>query len=295
MPQPTSFRDRTSRPQSPTTRVVTEAGPISKRAYAIERQAEVVEQGRLDDVAVAHQRRPPCSGCARADVPMAPTTRRLRPPACVSPPGGRVTDAGRVPAPPSADRARARRSSQPDQAPKSISSISGDRLDVQAEPRGDGLPPSRASARAGSIGLPRRSSAQSLREASRLQRGQHDRGARRRLRPQSTVPSSVVRARAGRGRTSWSPGDRAPESRLAIDETERALARLGVGELLRRRLHEVARRADERARRCPRSSASLAQRTASMTTPAEFGESQTSSFSSTLSGTPPNVVPSIRI
>ena len=32
----------------------------------------------------------------------------------------------------------------------------------------------------------------------------------------------------------------------------------------------------------PRSSASLAQRTASMTTPAEFGESQTSSFSSTV-------------
>ena len=33
----------------------------------------------------------------------------------------------------------------------------------------------------------------------------------------------------------------------------------------------------------------MAQRTASMTTPAELGESQTSSFSSALSGTPPKV------
>ncbi len=45
----------------------------------------------------------------------------------------------------------------------------------------------------------------------------------------------------------------------------------------------------------PRSSASLAHRTASMTTPAELGESQTSSFSSQLSGTLPKVVPSMRI
>ena len=41
-------------------------------------------------------------------------------------------------------------------------------------------------------------------------------------------------------------------------------------------------------------SANLAQRTASMTTPAEFGESHTSSFSSQL-GTFPNVVASIRM
>ena len=45
----------------------------------------------------------------------------------------------------------------------------------------------------------------------------------------------------------------------------------------------------------PRSSASLAQRTASITTPAELGESHTSSFSSQFSGTLPNVVPSIRM
>ena len=45
----------------------------------------------------------------------------------------------------------------------------------------------------------------------------------------------------------------------------------------------------------PRSSASLQQRMASMTTPALFGESQTSSFISALSGTSPNVVPSIRM
>ena len=32
-----------------------------------------------------------------------------------------------------------------------------------------------------------------------------------------------------------------------------------------------------------------------MTTPAEFGESQTSSFNSALSGTPPNAVPSSRM
>ena len=45
----------------------------------------------------------------------------------------------------------------------------------------------------------------------------------------------------------------------------------------------------------PWSIASLAQRTASMTTPAEFGESHTSSFSSTFSGTSPNAVPSRRM
>lgn len=44
-----------------------------------------------------------------------------------------------------------------------------------------------------------------------------------------------------------------------------------------------------------RSSASLARRTASITTPAEFGLFQTSSLSSQDSGTPPNVVPSIRM
>ena len=38
----------------------------------------------------------------------------------------------------------------------------------------------------------------------------------------------------------------------------------------------------------PRSNASFAQRTASITTPAEFGESHTSSFISSLSGTSPN-------
>ncbi len=45
----------------------------------------------------------------------------------------------------------------------------------------------------------------------------------------------------------------------------------------------------------PRSRPSLAQRIASVMTPALFGESQTSSFSSRLSGTSPNVVPSIRM
>src|SRR5207248_625560 len=42
-------------------------------------------------------------------------------------------------------------------------------------------------------------------------------------------------------------------------------------------------------------SASLQQRTASITIPAEFGESHTSSFSSTLSGTSPNAWPSTRM
>ncbi len=45
----------------------------------------------------------------------------------------------------------------------------------------------------------------------------------------------------------------------------------------------------------PWSIASFTQRTASITTPAEFGESQTSSFSSQLSGTFPKVVPSMRM
>ena len=45
----------------------------------------------------------------------------------------------------------------------------------------------------------------------------------------------------------------------------------------------------------PWSRPSLAQRTASMTMPAELGESQTSSFISRFSGTSPNVVPSMRI
>ncbi len=45
----------------------------------------------------------------------------------------------------------------------------------------------------------------------------------------------------------------------------------------------------------PRSNASFAQRMASMTTPAEFGESHTSSFTSQFSGTFPNVVPSMRM
>ncbi len=45
----------------------------------------------------------------------------------------------------------------------------------------------------------------------------------------------------------------------------------------------------------PLLSASLISRTASMTTPAEFGESQTSSFSSTLSGTSPKALPSRRM
>lgn len=45
----------------------------------------------------------------------------------------------------------------------------------------------------------------------------------------------------------------------------------------------------------PRSSAIFAQRTASITTPAELGESHTSSFSSRLSGTLPKVVPSMRM
>ena len=42
-------------------------------------------------------------------------------------------------------------------------------------------------------------------------------------------------------------------------------------------------------------SASLQQRTASMTMPAEFGESQTSSFASSVSGTSPKASPSIRM
>jgi hypothetical protein len=45
----------------------------------------------------------------------------------------------------------------------------------------------------------------------------------------------------------------------------------------------------------PRSFASLAQRTASITTPAELGESQTSSFISTEIGTSPKLRPSRRI
>ncbi len=45
----------------------------------------------------------------------------------------------------------------------------------------------------------------------------------------------------------------------------------------------------------PRSNASFAQRMASITTPAELGESQTSSFTSQLSGTLPKVVPSMRM
>ena len=42
-------------------------------------------------------------------------------------------------------------------------------------------------------------------------------------------------------------------------------------------------------------SASFASRTASITMPAEFGESQTSIFSSAFSGTSPNAVPSMRM
>ena len=42
-------------------------------------------------------------------------------------------------------------------------------------------------------------------------------------------------------------------------------------------------------------SASLQQRTASVTMPAEFGESHTSSFISTLSGTSPKAWPSTRM
>lgn len=45
----------------------------------------------------------------------------------------------------------------------------------------------------------------------------------------------------------------------------------------------------------PRSLAIFAARSASMITPAEFGESQTSSFSSAFSGTSPNVRPSSRM
>ena len=45
----------------------------------------------------------------------------------------------------------------------------------------------------------------------------------------------------------------------------------------------------------PLLSASLISRTASITMPAEFGESQTSSLSSTLSGTSPNELPSRRM
>ena len=44
----------------------------------------------------------------------------------------------------------------------------------------------------------------------------------------------------------------------------------------------------------PRSMAIFAARTASMITPAEFGESQTSSLYSRLSGTSPNARPSSR-
>jgi hypothetical protein len=58
----------------------------------------------------------------------------------------------------------------------------------------------------------------------------------------------------------------------------------------RRRFHEIAGWPDQRAPPTPRSMASLAQRTASITTPAEFGESQTSSFSSALSGIDPQSV-----
>src|SRR5207245_7502237 len=45
----------------------------------------------------------------------------------------------------------------------------------------------------------------------------------------------------------------------------------------------------------PRSSATFAHRTASMITPAEFGESQTSSLSSTLRGTSPKLQPTRRM
>ncbi len=45
----------------------------------------------------------------------------------------------------------------------------------------------------------------------------------------------------------------------------------------------------------PRSSASRAQRIASITTPALLGESHTSSFTSQVSGTLPKVVPSRRM
>jgi hypothetical protein len=72
------------------------------------------------------------------------------------------------------------------------------------------------------------------------------------------------------------------------------LVRLVVDDLLRRRLHQVASWPDEGAA-TPLFSASFASRTASITMPAEFGESQTSSFSSTLSGTSPNDEPSIRM
>ena len=45
----------------------------------------------------------------------------------------------------------------------------------------------------------------------------------------------------------------------------------------------------------PRSMAILQQRMASITTPAEFGESHTSSFSSILMGWSPKLLPSMRM
>ena len=70
--------------------------------------------------------------------------------------------------------------------------------------------------------------------------------------------------------------------------------RLVVADLERRRLHQVARGGLERARDAV-VECELRERTASMTIPAEFGESHTSSLSSQLSGTSPNAEPSMRM
>ena len=73
------------------------------------------------------------------------------------------------------------------------------------------------------------------------------------------------------------------------------LAGLLVAVLHRRALHEVRATGRAAGRRCRGPGRAWQQRTASMITPAELGESHTSSLSSTLSGTSPKLRPSRRM
>src|SRR5689334_3412200 len=64
----------------------------------------------------------------------------------------------------------------------------------------------------------------------------------------ASAARGLQRARRLSSAVAGAGGRAAARAALAADEPQRAQARLGVGELLGRRLHEIARGADERAR-----------------------------------------------
>ena len=117
---------------------------------------------------------------------------------------------------------------------------------------------------------------------------------RRRLHPPRPVGPRTGH-RAGRSSaTRPDPDRRAAGVTSAPGEVLDHLAGLLVAVLHRRGLHEVGARPLQRPAD-PRSRASLTHRTASMITPAEFGESHTSSLSSRFRGTSPKLRPSMRM